>query len=279
MNILTLLAFLVAIAIMMGLPILVGRYMRRKFKLPWSIFFWGMAGFLLVQVIHYPLVVFTQNPLERSLAEGLGAAGALIAFAVVLGLLAGAFESAGKYLVMKRKGKRWHLDVRKVLFFGAGWGAIESMIIGCLLLTTMISYVTVASMSDEQLSDLRETANGSLTGKELRSFDEQIEALRALTPLDLAPAPLERMAAFTAQIALTLLAGLAILKGRWIFLGAAIAAHAALDAGGVYLSSTLGIWAAEVFVTAFALVSLYYIRTQWPKGEPFPQVPDAEALT
>ncbi|WP_019176958.1 YhfC family glutamic-type intramembrane protease [Methanomassiliicoccus luminyensis] len=269
MDLFVVLAYLIAAAAMVGVPLLVGAYMRKKFNLSWAIFAWGMIGFVLVQVIHYPLVTFTQAPLGSSLTKALGAAGALVVLSVVLGFLAGAFESVGKYLVMRWKNKQWRLDVKKVLFFGAGWGAIESVLIGLVLLLQLISYVSLTSLTPEQTAQI---------GGDSEALNEQIEALKSLTPLDLVPAPVERMAAFTAQIAFTLLVGLAILKGRPILVVAAIAAHTALDAGAVYLSSTMGVWAAEAFIVVFALGSLYYLRTQWPRDETPAQAPKTKLV-
>jgi len=275
MDPLVVLSFAIAILLEIVVPLGVAWWLVRRFALAWRIFLYGALFFLLVQVIHTPLVLFTQTPIAIAL-NGIfpDRTISLAVFAIILGFLAGLFEEVGRYLVF-----RWFfrprsipLSTENVLLFGAGWGGVESMLVGGLVFLTLLSYVTAAPLTDARIEAINESLGGTLTEEQIAAIEAQNQALLNLTPLDPLVGLLERLMTFPIQIALTILVLFAVVQGRPLLLLLAILWHTALDALAVFLAATAGIAAAEISVAVSAVIALALIWYTWPR------VPKARSL-
>jgi len=80
--------FAVVALLEIAVPLTLGYWIVRRFGVPWRVFGLGALFFIVVQVIHTPLVLATQVPLSRALLP-LGTAAPLVGLALYLGLLAG----------------------------------------------------------------------------------------------------------------------------------------------------------------------------------------------
>src|SRR5690606_10796379 len=129
-------SFTGTILLELGFPLLVAWFLIRRYHLSWTLFLYGALFFILVQIVHTPLVLFTQAPLSEALNAAIpNRTFALAVFAVILGLLAGLFEEIGRYLVFSRFFPSRNIATSREhgLLFGAGWGGVESMMIAGLL--------------------------------------------------------------------------------------------------------------------------------------------------
>jgi len=245
-------AFAVVALLEIIVPLALGYWIVRRFGAPWRVFVLGAFFFIAVQVVHAPLVLVTQAPLYLALLP-FGTTAAVAGIAVYLGLLAGLFEEVGRYLVYRYYFPRREIPLVREngLQFGAGWGGVESIFIALLVISSMISYIVLTS------------DGGALPLPDDPAVQAQVEALRALTPLDILPGLAERMMTIVLHIALSLMVLAAIVYGRALLLVLAILWHAAVDAGAVYLGQTQGILVTEAMVFVFAVLGLAYILWEW----------------
>lgn len=96
----------------------------------------------------------------------------------------------------------------------------------------------------------------------------QVEALLALTPLDILPGLFERMMTITLQIAWSILVLASVVFRRPALLVVAVLWHAAVDAGVVYLAQTQGILVAELALALFTALGLGYLWVAWRQARP-----------
>jgi len=256
MDSLVIAAFLITIALEFAIPLLLGFFIAKRLKVSWKLFLLGLTFFLLVQVIHTPLVLVTQGPLTLALHDLTSDPALILAvLALYLGLLAGLFEETGRYLVFRyyftRKGIRHSRE--NALMFGAGWGGVESMIVGILLSFSFISYLYAAIA----LSSPETVTNTTLA--------QQLALLLQITPVDVLFGLAERIMTLTLQIAFTMMVMYSVMRGTLLFLGLAIAWHAAVDASAVYAYQTIGIPATEGLIFLFFLAGLAFIFWVWPR--------------
>jgi uncharacterized membrane protein YhfC len=269
-------SFGVAVLLELFFPLVVGAWLVRKYRLSWRVFGYGVFFFVIVQIPHTPLVLLIQAPAFTALSSAFpDRTVALAVFSIVLGLLAGLFEESGRFLVFRyffsRKGVP--LSRENGLLFGAGWGGIESMIIGILLLLTMFSYIIAAPLTDETIQHINRSAGGTLTAEQIAQIKAQNEALLDLTPIDPLIGLAERLMTFPVHIALSLLVLAAVVQKRTLLLVLAIVWHTILDALAVFLAQTAGIIAAETVVAVSMALSLAYIWWSGRSG-PFPHAPE-----
>lgn len=270
MDPLVVLTFIVVAGMEILFPILVGYWIFRRYRVPWRIFGYGVLFFVIVQIVHTPLVLLTQGSIFQYFLTTFGdPILALAAFSLILGLLAGLFEEIGRYLVFRYffPSRNVGLTRQNGLQFGAGWGGIESIAIGLLLLLTLFSYIGATAITDEQIQAINESTGGTLTEEQEQAIRAQVEALQNLSPLDLLPSLAERLMAFVLQIAFTLLVLSAVVFEKRLFLILAILFHTIVDAVAVFLVQTAGILYTEAAIFVFALIGLGYIWWIWHNPE------------
>lgn len=233
-------------------PLALGYWFVKRFGLSWRVFGLGALFFILVQVVHAPLVLATQNPLYLALLPS-GTTAALAGLAVYLGLMAGLFEEIGRYLVYRYIFRRQGIALSREngLLFGTGWGGVESMFVALIVLSSMLSYIVITS------------DGGAIPLPDDPAVQAQVDAFRAITPLDILPGLAERMMTITLHIAWSLMVLAAVVYGRKALLALAVIWHAAVDAAAVYLSQTQGILVTEAVVFVFAVIALGYILWEW----------------
>ncbi len=252
MDLLVVATFAVVALLEIIVPLALGYWFVKRFGLSWRVFGLGALFFILVQVVHAPLVLVTQNPLYLALLPS-GTTAALAGLAVYLGLMAGLFEEVGRYLVYRYIFRRQGIALSREngLLFGTGWGGVESMIVALIVLSGMVSYIVLTG------------DGGAIPLPDDPAVQAEIEAVRALTPLDILPGLAERMMTITLHIAWSLMVLAAIVYGQKVLLALAILWHAAVDAAAVYLVQTQGIWVTEAMVFVFAVIGLVYIFWEW----------------
>ncbi|MCT8336365.1 YhfC family intramembrane metalloprotease [Methanoculleus sp. Afa-1] len=233
-------------------PLALGYWIVKKFGLSWRVFGLGALFFIVVQVFHAPFVILTQNPLYSALLP-FGTTAALAVLALYLGLMAGLFEEVGRYLVYRYLFRRREIPLTREngLLFGTGWGGVESMIVALVVLAGMASYILLTG------------DGGAIPLPDDPAVQVQVDALRALTPLDILPGLAERMMTITLHIAWSLMVLAAVVYGKKALLALAVLWHAAVDAAAVYLVQTHGILVTEGVIFLFAVLALAYILWEW----------------
>jgi uncharacterized membrane protein YhfC len=247
-------AFIIEMIIMIGIPIFLWVFLTKKFNLQMSLVWAGAITFVLSQVVHIPL-----NYALGILKGGQGVAlWPLPAMALVAGLSAGICEEVARYLALKfwrREARSWEEGIT----FGAGHGGIESVILGLLLFATFVNMLILKSGGLERLG---------LTGENLLKVKQQIEAFWSVPWYDPLLGGFERIFAITMHVAWTLLVLQAIVRSNIIWLIYAILAHTVVDAAAVFMkmkgySSIL----MEGVVLVFALVAVFIIFALKKKSE------------
>lgn len=247
--------FVVVAALEIAIPLLLGYYVVRRFRLPWAAFFFGALFFIISQAIHIPLLMLLQPPfIGWAEAVFTGPAALLAAAGIFLGTFAGILEEGIRYLAISRVFPARRLPVTRetALLFGTGWGGIESIAIAGAVLLSMVSYLIAGSGGAGLLANLSDPAQAA-----------RVEALLAVAPADILAGLFERCMTVILHIAFTFLVLLAVLRSRPVFLAAAILYHAFVDFTAVFLAGSYGIWPAEAAVAGLAATGVVVIAIGW----------------
>ena len=257
---------IIAVLGMILLPILLGFWLTRKFKLSWKLFFAGALTFIVSQVFHIPFLAWLTAMFNNGTLPTPPAVWNTIFNAVLLGLLAGLFEETARYILFKfflKNARTWNEGV----LVGAGHGGVEALILGVLGVFTVINMVV---MRNVDLSTL------GIPADQLTLAKQQVDAFWAspayMGLLGLA----ERVFAICLHISLSVMVlySVAYKKPLWFWL--AMLWHALVDAAAVYLLPIIGAVGVEGVVAVMALVSLAILLGLRSKFVPLnqPQVTD-----
>lgn len=261
-------AFFLAGLLEVVFPVALGFWLVKRFKVSWGVFAFGALFFVLVQVLHIPVVLGTQPALMAWLGQlGFGQTANFAVLGIFLGILAGLFEEVGRFLVFKYFFKRKNIELNKknALMLGAGWGGIEAIAVGLIVLLTMFSYMSAVPLTEQGIADLNVSVGGVLSAGDAEAIKEQNEALLNLAPWEPFLGLAERLMTVTLHIAWTLMVLAAVVTGRKKMLLLAILMHAAVDALAVFMALSYDVLVAEAMVLAFAIIALLYIKKEWPK--------------
>jgi uncharacterized membrane protein YhfC len=232
---------------MILLPIIAGFYFTRKFKLSWKLLLAGGLTFIASQVLHVPLVLVLTSTFQSW---------GVVAYALILGVLAGLFEETARYILFKfilKKARTWNEGV----YIGLGHGGTEAIILGVL---AALAFVNMLAYRHIDLSTVP-----SIPAEQLELAKQQVEAYWS-TPSYLAILGfVERIFAMCLHLALSVMVmyGLVSKKQMWYWL--AVLWHATVDAAAVYLGQNISMLALEGVVGVFALVSLGIVIWMKPK--------------
>jgi uncharacterized membrane protein YhfC len=205
--------------LMLALPILLGIWLTRRFKLGWRIWWIGAATFVLSQVGHIPFNLWFFGLFNKGVLKLPGEAWELPVIALLAGLSAGIFEECARYLAYRF----WAKDARtwgKGILLGAGHGGSEAIIFGALVLYT---FFYMLAIQGQDLSALVPTEQLSLAEQQVSAYWN--------TPLGMTLlGAVERALTIPFHIACSVLV-LQVFRRKqigWLFL--AIAYHAFVDA-------------------------------------------------
>ncbi len=234
---------------MIGLPILLGVLFVKRLKVEWRLFLVGAVTFIASQVLHMPFNSFVLAPsLDRfnlSLAQtGLPFIGAVLAY----GLSAGVFEECARYLIYRawlRKERSW----REALMFGLGHGGAEAIIWGGLVAYSLIQAIALRG------ADLASIVSAD----RVADVAAQLEMYWNMPWYDALLGAVERVFALAVQISLAVLMLQAFTRKQVRWGVAAVLWHTLIDAGALLAAQYWGIYIAEGFVAAAAIISLVII--------------------
>ncbi|MCX6029031.1 MAG: YhfC family glutamic-type intramembrane protease [Chloroflexi bacterium] len=252
---------LIQYPLMILLPILLGWWLHRRYRVGWGVWLAGAGTFIFSQIVHLPL-----NYALGLLGGGRGVAlWPLIPMALVAGLSSGICEEGARWLVLTflaKKTRSW----RAGLQFGAGHGGAEAIILGLLVLVNFVAMIALRSLDPALLKLVGATAD------QVQAAAAQYWAQPWYMPI---VAGLERVFAITLQITMALLVVRAVARKQIAYFLAAVGLHTVVDFWAVWAGSTLGtVWVeagvAIVAAACFWLILRLREEPVTPAAEPAP---------
>jgi uncharacterized membrane protein YhfC len=243
---------------MIILPILLGFWLVRKFKLSWKLFFAGALTFIVSQVLHIPFLYGLTALFTNGVLPNPPAAWTTAFNAVLLGLLAGIFEETSRYVLYKfilKKATTWN----EGLLVGAGHGGVEAIILGVLGIFTLINMIALRNMD---LSTM------GIPADQLELAKQQVNAFWASPAYMGLVGLLERVFAVCLHLSLSIMVLYSVAYNKPIWFWLAVLWHAIVDACVVYLMPLVGALAVEGIVAVMAAVSLAVLFGLKPKFVP-----------
>lgn len=247
---------LLGIIIPVGLVV----FFRKKYQASAKSFFVGCAVMLLFALVLEQMVHMVV------LGSGVGTAirRSTWAYALYGALMAGLFEETGRFLAMRYVLKKEHGNAHNALMYGAGHGGFEMFVILSMGMVNNLIYALMININMGQtqtlLASLDEVSKNTLQ----TAFDTLIQ-----TPSwQFALSPVERIAAITAQIGLSVIVWFAAEgeKSRMSLWFLAIALHALLDGVAVVTSrSGMSLIAVEALVWVMTVGIVFVAVNIWKK--------------
>jgi len=249
--------------LMIALPIGLGIYLTRKFRLGWRLWWIGAATFVLSQVAHIPFNSLVLNPfLQGPTLFSLGSKVEQLVTAVALGLSAGLFEELARYAMYRwwaKDARSWHTG----LLAGAGHGGIEALLLGLIVLYSYIQILIIQNVGIENI----------VPAESLELAQQQVAQYWSLPWYDTLLGALERAFTIPFHIAASLLVLQVFTRRqlRWLWL--AVAWHTIVDGLAVYSVSNWGMYLTEVLIGVCAVASIVIIfALRRPEPEPAPPI-------
>lgn len=256
----TLSIVLIITNMLLGIIIPVGLvvFFRKKYHVSVKSFFVGCAVMLLFALVLEQMV----HMVVLGSAAGVAIQSRTWAYALYGALMAGVFEETGRFFAMRYVLKKEHKDAHNALMYGAGHGGFEMFVILSMGMVNNLIYALMINMGQTQtlLASLDDVSKNTLQA----AFDTLIQ-----TPSwQFALSPVERIAAITAQMGLSVIVWFAATgeKSRMSFSFLAIALHALMDGVAVVASrSGMSLIAVEALVWVMAVGIVFVAVKIWKK--------------
>lgn len=234
-------AYVVSFMGMILLPIFLWSYFTHKFSLPWRLVLAGAVTFVASQVLHIPLVAALGSFLQNS---------SVVVNAIVLGLLAGAFEETARYILFKyilKNIRSW----KEGILVGLGHGGIEALLLGILVAVTFVTMIGYRSI------DLSTVP--SIPAEQLELARQQVDAYWSAPWYMALLGLVERLFAICLHLSFSVMVLYSVVYRRLLWFWLALLWHAVIDAVAVYVGQEVGMLEVEGFVALFALISLWIV--------------------
>ena len=253
--------------LMILMPILMGRWIRRRRGAGWGLFGIGAVTFVLSQVGHIPFNWLILQKLEWIKGEN------LIVLTLFLGISSGAFEEVARYLAYRfwaREARSWG----RGLMLGAGHGGIEAIFLGVI---GLLNLTVLLGLDNGYFQGLL----ASMPEDQLYLVDNQISALFDVPPMLALLGAVERLFALLLHLSASLLVMQVFVRKQLRWLGASVGWHAVFNGVAVYVATVWGAVPAELALGLLSLVSLgliFWLRTPEPIIEPPEPLPELQPL-
>lgn len=251
-------AYIVNFLGMIVLPILLGFFLTRRFKLSWKLILAGALTFIVSQVLHIPLVLWMTAAFKDGTLPAIPSAWALTFNAVVLGLLAGIFEETARYILYKFVLKRTSTWEQGVVV-GAGHGGVEALLLG---VAAALAFVNMLIYQNMDLS----TVPG-IPVEQVELAKQQVAAYWSAPVYMAFMGMIERVFAICLHLSLSVMVLYSIVAKKPFWFWAALLWHALVDAAAVFLIQKISVVGLEAVVAVMALFSLgimFYLRGKFP---------------
>jgi len=231
---------------MIILPIVLGFWLTRKFKLSWKLFFAGAITFIASQVLHIPFLYGLTALFANGTLPSPPLAWSTAFNAVMLGLLAGIFEETARYVLYKfilKKARTWNEGV----LVGAGHGGVEAFLVGVMGVFTVINMIVLKNVD---LSAMGIPADQLALAKQQVAAFWDSPAYMGLLGFA------ERIFAICLHLSLSVMVLYSVVYRKPVWFWMALLWHAIVDAAAVYLLPLIGALAVEGVVGGMAVISL-----------------------
>jgi len=265
MNPILYVTYLINGLLMIGMPIVLGIYLMRRFGMSGRLWWIGAATFVLSQVGHIPFNIAVGALFETGVLPSPPTGWELPVQALFLGLSAGLWEELARYATYRwwaKTARSWS----EGLLLGAGHGGIEAIIFGVLALAAFVGMLVARDLDLSQM----------VPPEQLLLAQQQIQAYWSAPWYATLLGALERATTLVFHMAASLLVLQTFVRrqARWLWL--AVAWHALLDALAVFTALTWGIYATEAILVAIALINLGIIFLLRPQEQEL-SLPSASA--
>lgn len=240
------------------IPIVLLVYFKKKYRASIKSFLTGLAVMLLFAMVLEQLVhsVILGSSIGIVMQENIWL------YALYGSLMAGLFEETGRFLTMRYVLKKEHGNAHNALMYGAGHGGFEMFVVLTIGMINNLIYSVMINLGQSQtlLEPLDEAAKGILQ----TAFDALIQTPSWHFMLS----PVERFAAITAQIGLSVIIWYAATgeKSKGCLLILAILLHAILDGVAVLAAkSGISLIVVEAVVWLIAIGITLIARNIWKK--------------
>ena len=254
--------YILNFVLMIVLPLALGFFLARRYRVPWRLWLIGGATFILSQVGHIPFNILVFNgfvfPPATQWPVALAALG--------LGLSAGLFEEVARYLVYRfwiKDARTW----RQGVMFGAGHGGTEAILVGGYSALVTVQLLALQNMDLNTLG---------LPPEQLAALEQQLGTFTTAPLYTTLLGAVERVWAMIFHIAASLLVLQAVRRRNLLWLVAAILWHTVLNALTVYVLNLAGpVWVEVALgvLSIFSLAIIYLLRDPpAPEGADRPPV-------
>ncbi len=252
-------AALCALVIPIGLML----FFEKRYSINVIAFFAGCGTMLLFALVLEQMA----HMFVLSTPFGEAIMGSIWLTALYGGLMAGIFEECGRFITMKFVLKSKHDDDHNALMYGAGHGGFE---VFYLLVVTSLSTLPIAFLNNTGRTDI---LLDPLEAADRVVMEQSLELMRTAPAYEFALPVIERLAAVTAQIALSVIVWFAAVnKGRIKYLFLAIFLHFAMDAiPSVMNGYGINIWLIEAVIWIISAAIVLLAVTVWKKNHAAPQ--------
>jgi uncharacterized membrane protein YhfC len=251
MNPVLVVSYLVAAAVEIGFPLLVGFWLARRFHLHWVVFGYGFVVFLLSQVItRVPAVQVISSLFGKQLTA---TPEITVIWFAVLALTAGLFEEVGRWLgyrwFFRREPRTW----ANALLYGTGHAACESIIlVGLAVLLAMVNYVVLSTMSADTIA--------AMPAAQQTQVKDALQIFAGLAGWEPLLGAVERVFTLAFHVSASVLVLQAFTRRNNLWLLLAIGWHALVDFGIVIFQSTVkNTLLTEALIGLVAILSLVII--------------------
>lgn len=252
--------------LMIGLPIALGVFLARRFRLGWTLWAIGAATFILSQVVHIPLNLGLTALYANQILPPPPESWRPFFNPIVLGFTAGLCEETARYLVYRfwiKDARTW----RQAVMFGAGHGGIEAIIVGGLVALSFVNLVVLRMMDVSTLG---------LPPEQLTALQKQVADYWSAPWYATLLGAVERALTIPFHIAMAVMVLQAVKRRNLLWLLAAISSHMAINATALYALGRVGPYWTEAIVAGFSVMSLIFLFALKPAHE---EIPPARVVT
>jgi uncharacterized membrane protein YhfC len=238
------------IFLLFAIPIALGIYLTRKFKLDRRLWWIGAAVYVLSQVVHIPFNAYVVNPLLDNLSNSaaLPSIAMLIAGALLLGLSAGLWEELFRYAMFRW----WAKDARSWgsgLLVGTGHGGAEAILLGLLVLYNFSNMIAVRNMDISTL----------VPADQLVTVQAQINAFWSAPWYYTIREAVDQFFTIPIQICFAILILQTFIRKQWYWVLLAIGFHTLVEATKVVAQNLLNVYLTELIIGVFAILSVVIV--------------------
>lgn len=249
----TLLVMALDMAVAFLLPFILYFILRAKRDVTAKPFLFGFLVMFLFSLVLKNLVSYGLISVVSDLMDNIWFYG------IVGGLMAGIFEEMGRYLAMRFTLTKYYDNDHNAIAYGLGHGGFELIFI---LGITMISNITIGMLISSGNTDA--LFAGLTNPVDIATMNDSIQELCSASPLMFLISPIERAAAYIAQIGFSVVIWFGVKNKDKMALPIAIVMHAVLDSVAAIVFGLSGSYAlTEILIWILAVAIALYAKNIW----------------